>query len=198
MQCNGFLLCCIYILFMTWHCCWIMSSLPELNCVLLVHLWMRSVKELLKIRKISLILMMRKGNYWYVVVVWRIYHPFVTIMNKFTLSTLCWCMWILSIGKGIWEDFEIVWEFISLNIRPSQIACTVTTVHITCMQTALCIHENLCTVLIPLSNNLNNLLMSFFSGLCLVGSLIHRVVILTPSLCCADFFVCLYSQKPNL
>ena len=39
---------------------------------------------------------------------------------------------------------------------PPQIACTVTTVHITCMQTMLCIHKNLCTVLIPLcKNNLN-------------------------------------------
>ena len=31
--------------------------------------------------------------------------------------------------------------------RPSQIACTVTTVHVTCMQTALHVNESLCTVL---------------------------------------------------
>ena len=30
--------------------------------------------------------------------------------------------------------------------RPSQIACVVTAVHVTCMQTALRGHENLCTV----------------------------------------------------
>ena len=32
--------------------------------------------------------------------------------------------------------------------RPSQIACTVTTMHVMCIETALHVHENLCTVLI--------------------------------------------------
>ena len=40
--------------------------------------------------------------------------------------------------------------------RPSQSACTVMTVHITCTVTALRVHENSCTVLIPrCKNNLN-------------------------------------------
>ena len=44
--------------------------------------------------------------------------------------------------------------------RPSQIACTVTTVQVTCMQMALHAHENLCTVLIPLHKNDLNLPIS--------------------------------------
>ena len=41
-------------------------------------------------------------------------------------------------------------------IRPSQIACTITTMHLTCTQTALRGHEKSCTVVIPLfKNNLN-------------------------------------------
>ena len=42
------------------------------------------------------------------------------------------------------------------DIRPSQIACTFTTMHKTCMQTALHVHGNLCMLLIRLcKNNLN-------------------------------------------
>ena len=55
---------------------------------LLVHLLMRSVKKLLKIGKIFLILMMKKRNHWFCIVVWRIHHLLVTIMNKFTLENL--------------------------------------------------------------------------------------------------------------
>ena len=41
-------------------------------------------------------------------------------------------------------------------IRPSQNACTITTMHVTCTQTALRRHEKSCTVVIPLfKNNLN-------------------------------------------
>ena len=40
--------------------------------------------------------------------------------------------------------------------RPTQIVCMAATVHIMCMQMVLRVHENLCTVLIPLcKNNLN-------------------------------------------
>ena len=47
--------------------------------------------------------------------------------------------------------FIFYWRY-----RPSQIACTVTTVHITCTQRALRVHENVFTVLITLcKNNLN-------------------------------------------
>ena len=49
----------------------------NLNRVLLVHLWMRSVKELLKVWKIFLILMMKKG--WYIIHLW---------LWKFTLEKL--------------------------------------------------------------------------------------------------------------
>ena len=43
---------------------------------------------------------------------------------------------------------------------------------VTTTQTALCVHENLCTVLIPLcKNNLNlSMCLTFFSALCLVTS----------------------------
>ena len=49
-------------------------------------------------------------------------------------------------------------EEVNGTVRPSQIACKVTTVHVTCMQTVLCTHKNLCTVLIALCKN--NLTMS--------------------------------------
>ena len=40
-------------------------------------------------------------------------------------------------------------DFVSyINSKPSQIACTVTTVYIMCMQTTLHVHKNLGTVLI--------------------------------------------------
>ena len=42
--------------------------------------------------------------------------------------------------------------------RPSQIACTITTVHVTCMQLALHVHENACTVLIE--NTIENYLLA--------------------------------------
>ena len=43
--------------------------------------------------------------------------------------------------------------YIIEEVRPSQIACKVITVYVTCTQTALCVHENSCTVLIPLRKN---------------------------------------------
>ena len=50
-------------------------------------------------------------------------------------------------------SFYCIYCFLS---RPSQIACTVTTVYIMFMQMALHVHKNLCTVLIPqCRNNLN-------------------------------------------
>ena len=73
-----------YIYFVhVWYYWQIMASLPELKSCLLVHLWIRIVKELLKIWNIFLILMMRKGNYWCCILIWRVYHPFVTTMNEF-------------------------------------------------------------------------------------------------------------------
>ena len=39
--------------------------------------------------------------------------------------------------------------------RPSQIVCTITTVHVSCSQAVLRVHENSYTVLIPLCKNLN-------------------------------------------
>ena len=59
-------------------------------------------------------------------------------------------------------------QFISL--RPSQIACTVTTMHVTCMQTTLHVDENFCTLLIPISKNNLNMPMCSFFVLCLVAS----------------------------
>ena len=47
-------------------------------------------------------------------------------------------------------------KYMSFFTRPSQIGCTVTTMHVTYRQTALGVHENSCTLLIPLcKNNLN-------------------------------------------
>ena len=64
--------------------------------------------------------------------------------------------------------------------------------HITCMQTALDVHKNLCTVLIPLCKNNLNLPMcsSFFSALCLVACSSHSSCCRATYLHCADFFVC--------
>ena len=64
--------------------------------------------------------------------------------------------------------------------RPSQIACT---------QTALHVNENSCMVLIVCKNNLNlSMCSSFFFRLCAwLPPLIDGVVILAPSLRCADF-----------
>ena len=87
-----------YIYFVhVWYYWQIMASLPELKSCLLVHLWIRSVKELLKIWNIFLILMMRKGNYWCCIVIWRVYHPFVTTMNEFTMSIMFYTYLKLSV-----------------------------------------------------------------------------------------------------
>ena len=59
------------------------------------------------------------------------------------------------------------------KFRPSQTACTVTTIYVTCMQMMLHMYRNLCTALIPplCKNNLNLLMCSsFFPALCLVAS----------------------------
>ena len=73
--------------------------------------------------------------------------------------------------EGIIENLLLI-SMISTH-RPSQIVCTVTKVYVTCMQTALRVHENLCTVLIPLcKSNLNQLMCpSIFSSQCLVDQL---------------------------
>ena len=58
-----------------------------------------------------------------------------------------------------------------ISDRPSQIACTVKTLHVTRTQTALHVHKSLCTILIPLcKSNLNlPIFFPFFSALCLVA-----------------------------
>ena len=60
------------------------------------------------------------------------------------------------------DERSISWNVASLNIlihdainlshydKPSQIACMVMTMRVTCMQTALHVHKTLCTLLIPL------------------------------------------------
>ena len=50
----------------------------------------------------------------------------------------------------------LIMEWKHREIKLSQIACTVMTMHITCMQTALHAHKNLCTVLIE--NTIENYL----------------------------------------
>ena len=80
-----------------WYYWQIMASLPELKSCLLVHLWIRRVKELLKIWNIFPILIMRKRSYWCCIVIWRVYHPFVTTMNKFTMSIMFYTYLKLSV-----------------------------------------------------------------------------------------------------
>ena len=54
------------------------------------------------------------------------------------------------LSEKIWYITNMFLYFVLPSLRPSQIACTVTTLHITCMQTVLHAHKNLCTLLIPL------------------------------------------------
>ena len=61
----------------------------------------------------------------------------------------CICT-ILVKNKWLYCVF-ILWVVVCC--RPSQIACTVTTVHITCTQTALRVHKNSCTLFISLFKN---------------------------------------------
>ena len=71
--------------------------------------------------------------------------------------------------------------------------------YVTCMQTALHMHENLCTILIPLcKNNLDLPMFFFFFFFCPMFGCLHHVVVLATSLRCADFFVCLLLQKPKV
>ena len=73
----------------------------------------------------------------------------------------------------------------------------VTTVYISCMQTVLRVHENLCKALIPLcKTNWNLPMSSCFSLPCtwLPPPLIHCVVMLAPSLHCTDVFCLFLSQ----
>ena len=72
------------------------------------------------------------------------------------------------IGKCIIECWIFATYFVIY--RPSQIVCMVTIVHITCMQTSLCIHKNLCMVFMLLSKDNLDLPMSFISALWLVAS----------------------------
>ena len=79
--------------------------------------------------------------------------------------------------------------------RPSQIVCTVTTMHVTCMQTTLCMHKKLCTLLISLSKDYLNPPMSFSFLPCawlpppVLSCFSHT------ALPCADFFVCFHISR---
>ena len=73
--------------------------------------------------------------------------------------------------------------------------------HVTCTQTALHMHKNSCTILIPLcKNNLNMPMPSSFILPCawLPPPLVHHVVMFATSLCCSDYFclfVCFYRNQ---
>lgn len=76
--------------------------------------------------------------------------------------------------------------------------CMVMTMKVTCMQMALCVHKNSCTISIRLYKT--KLRLSICSSLCPVRPslptfLVHCVVILAPLLHYANFFVCLFLQK---
>ena len=103
------------------------SWLPyqNFNRVQWVHLWMRSVKELLKIWKMYLILMMRKGNYWCCVVVWRIYVTipdsdtfpvfFPIFEHKINVSDELYDYWILRFivvfpAKSFYKKIILIWS----------------------------------------------------------------------------------------
>ena len=68
-------------------------------------------------------------------------------------DALCFMVALLSSS----ESFIQLWiSWIIACLRPSQIVCIIMTTHAMCMQTALHIHKNLGTVLIPTcKNNLN-------------------------------------------
>ena len=53
--------------------------------------------------------------------------------------------------------------------RSSQIACMVMSMHVTCTQTVLHVHENSCTALIPMRKQFKSAKVVFFA-LCLVTS----------------------------
>ena len=77
--------------------------------------------------------------------------------------------------------------------RSSQIACTVTTMHVTCMQTVLRIHRNLCMLLIPLSKDNLNLLSFFLLCACCLLLLSIMVSYLLPCYAALIFlFVCFH------
>ena len=61
-------------------------------------------------------------------------------------------------------SFSILIKFPNpLLIRFSQSVCTVTTVYVTCTQTASCVHENLCMTSIPAyENNVADVFVLFF------------------------------------
>ena len=61
-------------------------------------------------------------------------------MGNFNARSLNWCKYDIANNEGVQVD--------SVTSRSSQIACTITTVHVTCTPTALHMHENLCTILI--------------------------------------------------
>ena len=67
--------------------------------------------------------------------------------------------------------------------RPSQIACTVTTVYATCTQTALHVHKSSCTILIPLYEiNLNLSMCYFFLPCAWLAPPVHDDFMLATSL----------------
>ena len=74
----------------------------------------------------------------------------------------------------------------------SQIACTVMTVYVTCKQTLLHIHTNLCMLLIPLCNNYFSLPMcsSFFCPV--LGCLLLSFIVLSCLLPCCTVLIFLH------
>ena len=114
------------------------------------------------------------------VYMYNIVNNMFVIINKRTILVVKHLKNLGLIGIIVYGILQLTDRYIVLiivNARPSQIACMVTTVHVTCMETVLHVHENLCTVLIPLcKNNLNLTICSFFSVLCLVA--------FSHSLCC--------------
>ena len=95
------------------------------------------------------------------------------------------------IQKSKWK-WNILWcHELGWTYRPSQIPRK---------ETALRVHKNSCKVLIPLCKNNSNLPMclSFFflPSAWLPPPLVHCIVMVPPSLCCADFlFVCFYRNQ---
>ena len=79
------------------------------------------------------------------------------------------------------------------------IVCAVAIMYIMCMQLALHIPKNPCTILIPLcKNNLNlPICLSFFQPRFFsLDCLLHSFIILSCSLlCCAALFVCFYRSR---
>ena len=81
------------------------------------------------------------------------------LINELLIKNL---VYLLHLLRSLRSSHKfIVIQIFYWNARSSQSACTVKSMHVACTQKAFCVHENSCTVLIPLCKNNLNLLISY-------------------------------------